>query len=167
MANFFSSASRTVSGTIEENLKWGNLNATHEEVEEAAKCAQAHDFITSFPKGYQTDLGQGGVNVSGGQKQRLCIARALLKKPKIIILDDSTSAVDTDTDKRIRKALKERLAGMTTIIIAQRVASVMDADKIIVMKDGMIRDIGTHEQLLNANEEYHDLYVTQMQGVSE
>ena len=155
------------SGTIEENLKWGNLNATHEEVEEAAKCAQAHDFITSFPKGYQTDLGQGGVNVSGGQKQRLCIARALLKKPKIIILDDSTSAVDTDTDKRIRKALKERLAGMTTIIIAQRVASVMDADKIIVMKDGMIRDIGTHEQLLNVNEEYHDLYVTQMQGVSE
>ena len=155
------------SGTIEENLKWGNLNASHEEVEEAAKCAQAHDFITSFPKGYETDLGQGGVNVSGGQKQRLCIARALLKKPKIIILDDSTSAVDTDTDKRIRNALKERLAGMTTIIIAQRVSSIMDADKIVVMKDGCIDQIGNHEQLMAENEEYHDLYVTQMQGVSE
>ena len=155
------------SGTIEENLKWGDLNATHEEVVEAAKYAQAHDFISSFPKGYQTDLGQGGVNVSGGQKQRLCIARALLKKPQIIILDDSTSAVDTDTDKRIRKALKERLAGMTTIIIAQRVASVMDADKIIVMKDGKIEYIGKHDELLEKSEEYRDLYQTQMQGVSE
>ena len=155
------------SGTIEENLKWGDLNATHEEVVEAAKYAQAHDFISSFPKGYQTDLGQGGVNVSGGQKQRLCIARALLKKPQIIILDDSTSAVDTDTDKRIRKALKERLAGMTTIIIAQRVASVMDADKIVVMKDGRIEYIGKHDELLEKSEEYRDLYQTQMQGVSE
>ena len=155
------------SGTIEENLKWGDLNATHEEVMEAAKYAQAHDFISSFPKGYQTDLGQGGVNVSGGQKQRLCIARALLKKPQIIILDDSTSAVDTDTDKRIRKALKERLAGMTTIIIAQRVASVMDADKIVVMKDGRIEYIGKHDELLEKSEEYRDLYQTQMQGVSE
>lgn len=155
------------SGTIEENLKWGDLNATHEEVVEAAKYAQAHDFISSFPKGYQTDLGQGGVNVSGGQKQRLCIARALLKKPQIIILDDSTSAVDTDTDKRIRKALKERLAGMTTIIIAQRVASVMDADKIIVMKDGKIEYIGKHDELLEKSEEYRDLYQTQMQGVSQ
>ena len=155
------------SGTIEENLKWGDLNATHEEVVEAAKYAQAHDFISSFPKGYQTDLGQGGVNVSGGQKQRLCIARALLKKPQIIILDDSTSAVDTDTDKRIRNALKERLAGMTTIIIAQRVASVMDADKIVVMKDGMIEYIGKHDELLEKSEEYRDLYQTQMQGVSQ
>ncbi len=155
------------SGTIEENLKWGDLNATHEEVVEAAKYAQAHDFISSFPKGYQTDLGQGGVNVSGGQKQRLCIARALLKKPQIIILDDSTSAVDTDTDKRIRKALKERLAGMTTIIIAQRVASVMDADKIVVMKDGRIEYIGKHDELLEKSEEYRDLYQTQMQGVSQ
>ena len=155
------------SGTIEENLKWGDLNATHEEVMEAAKYTQAHDFISSFPKGYQTDLGQGGVNVSGGQKQRLCIARALLKKPQIIILDDSTSAVDTDTDKRIRKALKERLAGMTTIIIAQRVASVMDADKIVVMKDGRIEYIGKHDELLEKSEEYRDLYQTQMQGVSE
>jgi len=107
------------------------------------------------------------VNVSGGQKQRLCIARALLKKPQIIILDDSTSAVDTDTDKRIRKALKERLAGMTTIIIAQRVASVMDADKIVVMKDGRIEYIGKHDELLEKSEEYRDLYQTQMQGVSE
>jgi len=155
------------SGTIEENLKWGDLNATHEEVMEAAKYTQAHDFISSFPKGHQTDLGQGGVNVSGGQKQRLCIARALLKKPQIIILDDSTSAVDTDTDKRIRKALKERLAGMTTIIIAQRVASVMDADKIVVMKDGRIEYIGKHDELLEKSEEYRDLYQTQMQGVSE
>ena len=155
------------SGTIEENLKWGDRSATHREVVEAAKYAQAHDFITSFPKGYETDLGQGGVNVSGGQKQRLCIARALLKKPQIIILDDSTSAVDTDTDKRIRKALKERLKGMTTIIIAQRVASVMDADKIVVMKDCMIEYIGKHEELLEKSDEYRDLYQTQMQGVSE
>ncbi len=155
------------SGTIEENMKWGDANATHEEVVEACKCAQAHDFIESFPKGYETDLGQGGVNVSGGQKQRLCIARALLKKPKIIILDDSTSAVDTDTDKRIRQALKERLSGMTSIIIAQRISSVMDADKIIVMDDGKIADVGTHNELMERNTIYHDLYETQQQGVSE
>ncbi len=155
------------SGTIEENMKWGNENATHEEIVEACQCAQADDFINSFPNGYQTDLGQGGVNVSGGQKQRLCIARALLKKPKIMILDDSTSAVDTDTDKRIRQSLKERLSGMTTIIIAQRIASVMDADQIIVMNDGEIADIGTHEQLLARNEVYADLYSTQLQGVAE
>ena len=155
------------SGTIEENIMWGDPNATHEEVVEACKCAQADDFITSFPKGYDTYLGQGGVNVSGGQQQRLCIARALLKKPKIIILDDSTSAVDTDTDRRIRKALRERLSGMTTIIIAQRITSIMDADKIVVMDEGQIADIGTHEELLERNEVYHDLYVTQQQGVSE
>ncbi len=155
------------SGTIEENMKWGNPNATHEEVVEACKCAQADDFISAFPEGYNRDLGQGGVNVSGGQKQRLCIARALLKKPKIIILDDSTSAVDTDTDKRIRKALKERLSGMTTIIIAQRIASVMDADKIIVLDDGKVMDMGTHEELLARNEVYSDLYTTQAQGVAE
>ncbi len=155
------------SGTIEENMKWGNENATHEEVVEACQCAQADDFINSFPNGYQTELGQGGVNVSGGQKQRLCIARALLKKPKIMILDDSTSAVDTDTDKRIRQSLKERLSGMTTIIIAQRIASVMDADQIVVMSDGEIADVGTHEQLLARNEVYADLYATQLQGVAE
>lgn len=155
------------SGTIEENLKWGNPDASHEEVVEACVCAQAHDFVSSFPKGYETDLGQGGVNVSGGQKQRLCIARALLKKPKIIILDDSTSAVDTDTDKRIRQALRERLTGMTSIIIAQRIASVMDADKIVVMDEGRIQDMGTHEELMARNYVYRDLYETQMQGVGE
>lgn len=154
-------------GTIEENLKWGDENATHEEVVEAAKCAQAHDFISSFPDGYDTYLGQSGVNLSGGQQQRVCIARALLKKPNIIILDDSTSAVDTDTDKRIRKALKERLSGMTTIIIAQRIASVMDADKIIVMDEGKIADMGTHDELMARNEVYSDLYTTQTSGVSE
>jgi len=155
------------SGTIEENMLWGNPNATHEEVVEACKCAQADSFIETLPGKYEYDLGQGGVNVSGGQKQRLCIARALLKKPKIIILDDSTSAVDTDTDKRIRAALKERLSGMTTIIIAQRIASVKDANKIVVMEDGKIADIGTHEQLLQTNPVYADLYNTQLQGVSE
>lgn len=154
-------------GTIEENLKWGDINATHQEVVEAAKCAQADDFINSFPDGYNQYLGQGGVNVSGGQKQRLCIARALLKKPKIIILDDSTSAVDTDTDKRIRKALKEKLSGMTTIIIAQRISSVMDADKIIVMDDGKIVDMGKHDDLMSRNDIYADLYHTQMKGVAE
>jgi ATP-binding cassette subfamily B protein len=155
------------SGTIEENLKWGNPQATHQQVVAAAKVAQADDFITSFPKGYDTELGQGGGNVSGGQKQRLCIARALLKEPKIIILDDSTSAVDTDTDKRIRKALKEDLQGMTTLIIAQRIASVMDADQIVVMDDGRIADLGTHEELLKRNAVYRDLFETQMKGVAE
>ena len=155
------------SGSIEDNLKWGNSNASHAEIVEACKCAQADEFIRSFPDGYQTDLGQGGVNVSGGQKQRLCIARALLKKPKIIIMDDSTSAVDTDTDRRIRTALKERLSGMTTIIIAQRIASVMDADKIIVIDDGHIVDMGKHEDLMVRNSIYSDLYYTQQKGVSD
>ncbi|MDI9541243.1 MAG: ABC transporter ATP-binding protein [Bacillota bacterium] len=154
------------SGTIEENLLWGDENASFEEIVEATKVAQAHDFIMSFPDGYQTELGQGGVNVSGGQKQRLTIARALLKRPKIIILDDSTSAVDTDTDKRIRQSLKEKLADMTTIIIAQRIASVMEADKIVVMEDGRVTDIGTHDELLKINEVYADLYYTQLKGVS-
>ena len=155
------------SGTIEENMRWGNPNATHEEVVEACKNAQAHDFIMAREKGYDTDLGQGGVNVSGGQKQRLCIARALLKKPKIIILDDSTSAVDTDTDHRIQLALKEKLGDMTTIIIAQRVASIKEADRIIIMNEGRIDDIGTHEELLKRNEFYSVLYQTQQQGVAE
>ena len=154
-------------GTIEENLKWGNKDATREQVIEACQCAQAHDFISSFPDGYQTDLGQGGVNVSGGQKQRLCIARALLKKPRIIIMDDSTSAVDTDTDKRIRQALRERLKGMTTIIIAQRIASVMDADKIVVIDEGRIADCGRHEELMERNQIYSDLFYTQQKGVAE
>ena len=155
------------SGTIEENMKWGNPNASHDDVVKACKNAQAHDFIMARPDGYNSELGQGGVNVSGGQKQRLCIARALLKNPKIIILDDSTSAVDTDTDHRIQLALKENLAGMTTIIIAQRVASIKEADRIIIMNEGLIDDIGTHEQLLERNDVYRDLYQTQLQGVAE
>jgi len=155
------------SGTIEENMKWGNSQATHEEVVEACQYAQADDFIQKMPKKYETDLGQGGVNVSGGQKQRLCIARALLKKPKIIILDDSTSAVDTDTDHRIQLALKEKLSSMTTIIIAQRVASVKEANRIIIMKDGRIEDIGNHDELMERNEVYRDLYNTQMEGALE
>ncbi len=137
------------SGTIKENLKWGNLNASNEQIVEACKSAQAHDFIMSLPDGYETELGQGGVNVSGGQKQRICIARALLKNPKIIILDDSTSAVDTSTDAKIRQSFIEKLSCITTIIIAQRISSVCDADKIIVLDDGKIDDIGSHEQLLS------------------
>ena len=153
------------SGTILENLRWGNENATMEQVIEAAKAAEAHDFIMSFPKGYDTDLGQGGVNVSGGQKQRLCIARALLKNPKIIILDDSTSAVDTATDARIRAAFRKNLKHITTIIIAQRISSVSDADKIIVMDDGKIDGIGTHAELMKSNEIYREVYASQMKGV--
>ncbi len=154
------------SGTIRDNLKWGNENATDEEIEEACKAAAAHEFIMSFPNGYETDLGQGGVNVSGGQKQRLCIARALLKKPKIIILDDSTSAVDTATDSRIRQAFRENLAGTTTIIIAQRIASVREADKIIVLNDGQINAVGTHEELLAGNKIYREVYESQQKGVA-
>jgi ATP-binding cassette subfamily B protein len=152
------------SGTIKENLRWGNPEATDQEITDACKYAQAHDFITSFPDGYDTDLGQGGVNVSGGQKQRLCIARALLKKPKIIILDDSTSAVDTATDSRIRQAFREQLSETTTIIIAQRISSVSDADKIIVMDDGKINGIGTHEQLMESNKIYREVYESQQKG---
>jgi len=154
------------SGTIKENLKWGNKNATDEEIEEACKAAQAHDFIVSFSEGYETFLGQGGVNVSGGQKQRLCIARALMKKPKIIILDDSTSAVDTATDSKIRQAFRDKLSDVTTIIIAQRIASVCDADKIIVMDDGKIDAIGTHEELLATNSIYREVYESQQKGVA-
>ncbi|MGN1398647.1 MAG: ABC transporter ATP-binding protein [Erysipelotrichaceae bacterium] len=153
------------SGTIEENLRWGNENATMEEIKQACQAACADEFIESFPDGYQSDLGQGGVNVSGGQKQRLCIARALLKKPKIIILDDSTSAVDTHTDSVIRAALKENLKGTTTFIIAQRITSVMDADKVIVMDEGKIVDFDSPENLLKTNDIYRDIYQTQMKGV--
>lgn len=153
------------SGTIKENLLWGNENATDEEVYECARNAQADAFIRSFPNGYDTYLGQGGVNVSGGQKQRLCIARALLKKPKIMILDDSTSAVDTATDASIRKAFKENLADTTVIIIAQRITSVMDADKILVMDEGRITAAGTHDELMNTSEIYREVYESQQKGV--
>lgn len=152
------------SGTIRENLLWGDENATEEEIVAACKAACAHDFIMSFPDGYETDLGQGGVNVSGGQKQRLCIARALLKKPKIVILDDSTSAVDTATDSNIRKAFRENLKGTTTIIIAQRITSVCDADRIIVMDDGKIDAFGTHEELMRTNQIYQEVYESQQKG---
>ncbi|MBE7013211.1 MAG: ABC transporter ATP-binding protein [Ruminococcaceae bacterium] len=155
------------SGTIRENLKWGNENATDEEIFKACRDAQAYDFITSFPDGFDTLLGQGGVNVSGGQKQRLCIARALIKRPKIIILDDSTSAVDTATDSKIRQAFNENLKDTTTIIIAQRITSICDADKIIVLDDGKIVDIGTHDYLVENCEIYRDVYTAQQKGVDE
>ncbi|PXW90968.1 ATP-binding cassette subfamily B protein [Streptohalobacillus salinus] len=154
------------SGTIKDNLRWGNEDATDEQVIEAAKQAQAHDFIMSFPKGYDTDLGQGGVNVSGGQKQRLTIARALLKQPKVVILDDSTSAVDTATDAAIRTVFKEKLENVTTLIIAQRVTSVSDADKIIVLDDGRINGFDTHENLLVNNAIYKEIYQSQSKGVN-
>ena len=149
------------SGTIKENLRWGNPDATDEELVKACKLAQADDFIQSFPDKYDTYIEQGGTNVSGGQKQRLCIARALLKKPKILILDDSTSAVDTKTDALIRKAFREEIPDTTKFIIAQRVSSVMDADKIILMKNGMVSDVGTHEELLARNPVYQEVYYSQ------
>ncbi len=155
------------SGTILENLRWGNENATLDEVRAAAKIACADDFVMSFPDGYETELEQGGVNVSGGQKQRLCIARALLKNPKILILDDSTSAVDTATDGRIREGMKNSLPETTKIIIAQRINSIQHADKIIVLDDGKIDDIGTHEELLSRNEIYKDVYISQQEGKME
>ena len=155
------------SGTIKENLRWGDPNATDEEMERICKLAQADEFIKSFPEGYDTYIEQGGTNVSGGQKQRLCIARALLKKPKILILDDSTSAVDTKTDALIRKAFAEEIPDTTKIIIAQRVASVEHADKIVVMKGGKIDAVGKHEELLASNEIYREVYESQVKGGDE
>jgi ATP-binding cassette subfamily B protein len=152
------------SGTIKENLRWGNPNATDEEMVEACRLAQAHDFVSSFPEGYDTFIEQGGTNVSGGQKQRLCIARALLKKPKILILDDSTSAVDTRTDALIREGFKKFIPETTKIIIAQRIASVQDADMIIVLDKGEISAVGKHEELLAASNIYREVYEQQTGG---
>ncbi len=152
------------SGTIKENLRWGNDKATDEEIEKVCRLAQADEFIQTFPNKYDTYIEQGGSNVSGGQKQRLCIARALLKKPKILILDDSTSAVDTKTDASIRRAFREEIPDTTKIIIAQRISSVEDADKIIVMDGGEINGIGTHEELLKSNAIYQEVYNSQVKG---
>ena len=152
------------SGTIKDNLRWGNPDATNEELVHACKLAQADDFIRAFPDGYETHIEQGGTNVSGGQKQRLCIARAILRKPKILILDDSTSAVDTKTDALIRKAFREEIPDTTKIIIAQRISSVMDADQIIVMDNGRINACGTHEELMATNEIYREVYESQQKG---
>ncbi len=155
------------SGTISENLRWGNKEADDEELERVCKLAQADDFIQQFPANYETVLDQGGTNVSGGQKQRICIARALLKKPKILILDDSTSAVDTKTDALIRKAFREEIPNTTKIIIAQRISSIEDADKIIVLNEGKIDGIGTSEELLKTNKIYKEVYDSQMKGDDE
>ena len=149
------------SGTIKDNLRWGNKEASDEELTRVCKLAQADEFIEKFPDGYDTFIEQGGSNVSGGQKQRLCIARALLKKPKILILDDSTSAVDTKTDALIRKAFREEIPATTKLIVAQRVTSIMDADMIIVMENGTVNAVGTHDELLQNNSIYQEVYYSQ------
>ena len=152
------------SGTIAENLRWGNEKATDEELRRACKLACADEFIDSFEDGYETYIEQGGSNVSGGQKQRLCIARALLKKPKILILDDSTSACDMKTDAMIRKAFREEIPETTKLIIAQRAASVQDADQIVVLDDGQIKAVGTHEELMKSSDIYREVYESQNRG---
>ena len=152
------------SGTILDNLRWGNENATEEECIQACKLACADEFIEKMPYKYNTYIEQGGANVSGGQKQRLCIARALLKKPKILILDDSTSAVDTATDAKIRKAFAQNIPDTTKFIIAQRISSIQDADRIIVLEDGKIDAFGTHEELFKNNEIYRSVYESQTKG---
>ena len=152
------------SGTIKENLRWGDKNATDEDIQRVCRLACADEFVQTFPDGYDTYIEQGGTNVSGGQKQRLCIARALLKKPKILILDDSTSAVDTKTDAAIRKAFAEEIPDTTKIIIAQRVASIEDADQIIVLDEGEIKAIGRHEELMQSSDIYREVYESQKKG---
>ena len=154
-------------GTIYDNIRWGDEHASDEEVQRVCKLAQADDFIQDFPDGYNTMIVEGGNNVSGGQKQRLCIARALLKKPKILILDDSTSAVDTKTDALIRKAFREEIPDTTKIIISQRVSSLEDADQIIVLDNGEVNGIGTSEELLQSNQIYREVYESQVKGREE
>ena len=155
------------SGTIKDNMRWGNKNATDEEIVEACKLAQADEFVSKFPDGYDTYIEQGGTNVSGGQKQRLCIARALLKNPKVLILDDSTSAVDTKTDALIRQAFMDKIPNTTKIIIAQRISSVQDADQILVMDGGRVVEQGDHESLIAKNGIYREIYDSQTKGKEE
>ena len=155
------------SGTIKDNMRWGNKNATDEEIVEACKLAQADEFVSRFPDGYDTYIEQGGTNVSGGQKQRLCIARALLKNPKVLILDDSTSAVDTKTDALIRQAFMEKIPNTTKIIIAQRISSVQDADQILVMDGGRVVEQGDHESLIAKNGIYREIFDSQTKGKEE
>lgn len=152
------------SGTLRDNLLWGNPDATQEELDEACRIAGVDEFLDRLEKGYETEMGQGGVNVSGGQKQRICIARAILKKPKVLILDDSTSAVDTATEAKIRGELAQKLPHMTKIIIAQRISSVKHADFIVVLDDGKIEGIGCHEELLQTNRIYQEIYESQKEG---
>jgi len=154
-------------GTIKDNIRWGKQDATDEEIVAACKAAQAHDFIMNQPDGYDTFLAQGGLNLSGGQKQRLCIARAMIKNPKILILDDSTSAVDNATEAKIRESFYSDLKETTIFIIAQRISSVQEADKILVIDDGQIKGIGTHEELMESNEIYQEICNTQKKGVLE
>ena len=154
------------SGTIRENLRWGREDATDQEMEEACRMACADEFISRMPDGYDTHIEQGGANVSGGQKQRLCIARAILRRPRVLILDDSTSAVDTATDAKIRSALRQALPGATKLIIAQRISSVMDADLIVVLDDGKISGAGTHDQLMASNHIYQEVYKSQQEGAT-
>ena len=155
------------SGTIKENLRWGDASASDEDIVRVCKLAAADEFVQSFPDGYDTVITQGGTNVSGGQKQRLCIARALLKKPKVLILDDSTSAVDTKTDALIRKAFAEEIPDTTKIIIAQRISSVEHADKIVVLNNGSVESVGKHEELLRVSPIYREIYESQIKGVAE